>query len=123
MKVGDYDGRNVLVSPPARNRAIAQTTRKSPLSIARIRFARFRALRAIGRREIGLRYCTVSREAQSRDRNSAISRAFIAIALLREEVDPMLIHFDLLFTSQPRSATRVEAAGEGSGRHTVRVLQ
>jgi hypothetical protein len=54
MKVGDYDGRNVLVSPTARYRAKAQITRKSPLSIARIVSARLRAVRAIGQAGDGI---------------------------------------------------------------------
>jgi hypothetical protein len=55
------------------------------LSIARIVSARLRAIRAIGSHAALLRYCAVSRERRSRDRNSAISRAFMAIALSREE--------------------------------------
>jgi hypothetical protein len=64
---------------------IAQITCKSPLSIARIVSARFRALRAIDRQAALLRYCAVLRDLPSRDRNPMISRTFMSIALSRDE--------------------------------------
>jgi hypothetical protein len=65
------------------------------VSIARILFARFRALRAIGTRMIVLRYCAVLRERRSRDRNSAFSKTFMAIARPRGE-ETLAVYFGIL---------------------------
>ncbi len=68
---------------PARERAMARFTCKSPVYSARRPFARFRALRAVRHPRAPSRYRAVLREGGSCDRNSAISRSFVAITLLR----------------------------------------